>query len=154
MNDPDTKRLVYVGGGALFVFLIVNQIYDAGFDAGMRAAGRGGYGDGDGFFPFPLLIIGFLAFVWFRRRAKRNGPGSLGPGNGHAHGHAPWQTPRGGFGPGFGGGRPPRFFEEWHRRAHEAAPVPPTRPVDPAAPVDPAPQTRTPEGTPVGTTLV
>ncbi|CAA9582091.1 MAG: hypothetical protein AVDCRST_MAG19-4143 [uncultured Thermomicrobiales bacterium] len=150
MNDPETKRFVYIGGAILLGLAVVNQIYEAGVNAGLRAAnpGMGGY-DGDGFVPFPLLILGFIGFLVYRRRAKRNGAGGLGSGRGHGHG------PGFGHGGGFGGGRPPRLFEEWHRRAHEAAPVTPVNgsaPATPPAPAAPAPPS--PEGTPVGTTLV
>ena len=104
MSDRDFKRLV-IGIGLGFLGLaIVNSIYRAGFAAGVGQDGgaAGTHYGGFGFFPFPpLLLIGlglFLFFAW-RRRWDGNGPGAFGRGP---------------------GGRPPRFFEEWHRRAHEA----------------------------------
>jgi hypothetical protein len=119
VNDKDLKKIGIIAGVGLLGLAVVNGIYQAGFNAGIAR------GDNPsavalhrdhGFFPFPpflVLIGGVLLFVAWRRRwiGNGNGPGS------------------GGRGPG--GGGPPRFFEEWHRRAHEAAaePPPPATPV-------------------------
>ena len=109
MNEREIKGLgILLGVGAL-AMLVIGQAYQAGVAAGLARGvdGTRGYVGGHGFFPFPpfLLIIGgvVLFVVWKRRWA--------GDGNGHP-------------GRGPGGGRPPRLFEEWHRRAHEAGAEP------------------------------
>ena len=108
MSDRDFKRLV-IGIGLGFLGLaVVNSIFRAGFATGVSQDGGAAvthYG-GFGFFPFPpLLLIGLGAILFFawRRRWDGNGPGAFGRGP---------------------GGPPPRLFEEWHRRAHEAGPEP------------------------------
>ena len=126
VNDPELKKVgIWVGAGLVGV-AILNSVYQAGVAAGVGRSG--GYVDHDGgLFPFPLLLIGGLVyFFWWRRR---------GGGHGGPNGR--------GFRPGVGA--PPRFFEEWHRRAHEAmppsaaAPRPPATPTYPAAPTAPTP---------------
>ena len=114
MNDREVKKIGIVVGVGLLGLAILNGIYQAGFNAGLA---RGSNPSAValhrdfGFFPFPpflLLIGGVLLFVAWRRRWI---------GNGGPHGRGP--------------GGPPRLFEDWHRRAHEAAVEPPA----------PAPQT-------------
>ena len=149
MNDPDVKRIAIIGGAALLGLAILNQAYEAGVAAGLAHSGRGvGVYDGHGFFPFPpfLLIAGIVAFVIWRRR---NGHGNGGPGR------------------GFGPGRPPRLFEEWHRRPQEAgqeqprpeagvpaAPFPHVPPVTTAPPANPGQPTAGSTGSPTGPTTV
>jgi len=102
VDDRDIKRIGIVAGVGLVVFLILSQAYQAGVATGLARDGDGRGIDGPGFFPFPpflLLIGGAVLFVVWRRRWA--GDGSDG------HGRGP-------------GGRPPRIFEEWHRRAHES----------------------------------
>ena len=118
MNDREIKGIGILLGVGLLGFAILSHTYQAGVAAGLARGGNGtavGPVDGVGFFPFPpllLLLGGGLLFVAWRRRWAGDGAGS--------HGRGP------------GGGRPPRLFEEWHRRAHEGdapqAPVPGSRP--------------------------
>ena len=124
MNHMDGKKIAIAVGAGLLGISILNSVYQAGLSAGLAGSGRGVVVD-HGFFPFPpfLLIVGGLFFLAWRKRW-------IGHGNGHGHG--PGSRGRG---PGPGG--PPRFFEEWHRQAHEADPRPVT-PVTPAAPATPA----------------
>ena len=112
MNDREVKKIGIIVGVGLLGLAIVNGIYQAGFNAGLA---RGGNPSAValhrdfGFFPFPpflFLIAGVLLFVAWRRRWIGNGAGP--------HGRGP--------------GGPPRLFEEWHRRAHEAAVEPPPAP--------------------------
>jgi hypothetical protein len=64
----------------------------------VRVVGHGGYGPGPGFFLFPLLVVGIIALLVWRRRGWGGG-GHWGPG--------PWSH-RG----------PEGAFSEWHERAH------------------------------------
>lgn len=106
MNEQEIKRIGIVVGLSLVGMAILNGAYRAGFAAGLAQSGQGtavvpGHG-GFGFFPFPpmlLLVAGVILFVVWHRRWSGDGPAPSG--------HGP-------------GGRPPRIFEEWHRRAHEA----------------------------------
>lgn len=108
MDERNGKKILIVGGAVLLGFAILNGIYQAGLEAGLRSGGRGDFerwhGSGYGGFPlFPLLLIGGILFFVGSRRGWFNGLNG-GPGSG---------------GSGRPGG-PPRLFEEWHRRAHEA----------------------------------
>ncbi len=103
MNERELKIVGIAAGAGLLGIVIVNQVYQSGFNAGLAQSGNPtavAY-HRDGFIPFPLLLIaGVVLFViWRKRTMGGNGPGSFGRG------------------PGSGG--PPRMFEEWHRRAHE-----------------------------------
>lgn len=117
MNERDGKRVLIIGGAVLLGIAVVNNAYQAGLSAGLVGSGRvtgvarvHGY-DGFGIFPpFPLIVIGLFLFLAWRR-----GWIGGGPRNGNGHGNGPDR--------GFGS-RPPRFFEEWHRRAHEAEAAP------------------------------
>ena len=106
MDDRDMKRIGIVAGLGLLAFLVLSQAYQAGVATGLARDGDGtvvGPHGGFGFFPFPpllLLVVGGLVFLAWRRRWIGGGPGSTGRG------------------PGSGG--PPRMFEEWHRKSHEA----------------------------------
>ena len=106
MDDRDIKRIGIVLGLGLLAFAILGQAFQAGVAVGLARDGEGGAVGpvhGPGFFPFPpllLLVIGLVLFLAWRRRWIDGGPGGQGRGP--------------------GGGRPPRLFEEWHRRAHEA----------------------------------
>ena len=104
MNEREIKGLAIGLGAGVLGFLVLGQVYQAGVATGLARGGNPGAvaHDGFGFFPFPpflLIAIGVVLFVLWRRRWA-------GEGNGN-HGRGP------------GGGRPPRLFEEWHRRAHE-----------------------------------
>ncbi len=106
MNEREIKGLAIVGGVAFVGIALLNQVYQAGVNAGLTASGNPAARIDHGFFPFPgfgLLIIGGLVFLFLRRRGMHGGPGG------------------GSGGPGgrLGGGRPPRLFDEWHRQAHE-----------------------------------
>ena len=106
MNERDTKKIVIVAGLGLLGLAIINQAYRAGVAAGLAYSGDPRaieHVHGFGFFPFPpllLIIGGVLLFMAWRRRWIGNGHGTPG---------------------GPGAGRPPRLFEEWHRRAHEGS---------------------------------
>ena len=107
MNEREIKGVGIIVGLGLVGMAILNGVYRAGFSAGLAQSGQGGASvsvhPGYGFFPFPpilLIIGGIFLFVMWRRRWSGNGSGPA------AHGP--------------GGGRPPRLFEEWHRRAHDA----------------------------------
>lgn len=103
MNERELKIFGIAAGAGLLGIVIVNQVYQSGFNAGLAQSGNpvAVAHHGGGFFPFPLLLIaGVVLFVvWRKRMMGGNGPGSVGRGP--------------------GGGGPPRLFEEWHRRAHE-----------------------------------
>ena len=103
MNDREMKVAGIVAGAGLLGVLVVNGAYQAGVRAGLAQSGNPAAvaHHGDGFFPFPLLlIVGAVLFIgWRKRWFNGNGPGGSGRGP---------------------GGGPPRIFEEWHRRAHEA----------------------------------
>lgn len=102
MDERDVKRLAIAGGVGLFVFWVLNSAYNAGLSAGLASDGEGGYGVRHGFFPFPpfLLIFGGIAlFIYLKRRGHIGGPGPSDRGRGR--------------------GGPPRFFEDWHRQAHQ-----------------------------------
>ena len=116
MNDWSCKKIAIAVGAGLLGISIVNSAYQAGLSAGLARSGNPGVVVDHGFFPFPpfLLIVGLVLFVAWRKRW-------IGHGNGNGSGP---------IGRGPGGGRPPRLFEEWHQRAHEAE----ARPVTPAAP--------------------
>ena len=107
MNERDVKKIAIVAGLGLLGLAILNQAYRAGVAAGLAYSGNPRAIDhvhGFGFFPFPpflLIIGGVLLFMAWRRRWIGNGNGTPGGGP--------------------GAGRPPRLFEEWHRRAHEAS---------------------------------
>ena len=75
--------------------------------------GHGGYGPGPGFFLFPLLLFGLIAFLVL---AARGGWGRSG--------RPPWG------GGHWAGDGPEGAFAEWHRRAHsqEQATAPAPRP--------------------------
>ena len=105
MNEREMKVAGIVAGAGLLGLLILNGTYEAGVRAGLAQSGNPAAHHADGFFPFPLLlIIGVVLFIgWRRRWFGGNGPGSVGRGP--------------------GGGGPPRFFEEWHRRAHESGSI-------------------------------
>ena len=115
MNNLDGKKIGIAVGAGLLAIAIVNSAYQAGLSAGLARSGNPGVVVDHGFFPFPpfLLIVGLVLFVAWRKRW-------IGHGNGNGSGP---------IGRGPGGGRPPRLFEEWHQRAHEAE----ARPVTPAA---------------------
>jgi hypothetical protein len=133
MNDREIKGLAIVGGAVLLGFALLNGVYQAGVNAGLARDGDYDRGWGLGCFPFPLLLIGgVILFLVWRRRGGFGGPG--GPG---------------GFGPG--GGGPPRFFEEWHRKAHEAGPAAPPTPAPPQAPRPESAAGGAPTGAPSGT---
>lgn len=141
MDDKDLKRYAIIGGAVLLGVAVLNQIYQSGFNAGLAATGEGGRYHGDGFFPFPglLLVAGAIWFFCFRRRGRGNG------------GHWPGVQ---------GQNRPPRLFEDWHNRAHQAdvasggsgGPHVPQSPNDlteaPAAPAAPPAQPPQAGGTP------
>lgn len=104
MNEREIKGVGIVVGLGLLGMVILNGAYRAGFAAGFAQGGNptGVVPHGGGFFPFPpflLLIVGVVLFVAWRRRGIGSGPGSSGRGP---------------------GGGPPKMFEEWHRRAHQA----------------------------------
>ena len=103
VNDREKKVAGIVAGAGLLGLLVMNAVYDAGVRAGLAQSGNPAAvaHHGDGFFPFPLLLIGgvVLFIAWRKRWFNGNGPRSIGGGP---------------------GGGPPHFFEEWHRRAHEA----------------------------------
>jgi len=130
LNDRE-KTIAIAAGVGLAGLAIVNGAYRSGFNAGLSQSGnpRAHYGDGFDFFPpFPLILIGVIGFFWWRRRQAHNGHGG-------GHGGGPGS---GGRGPGGKpGGGPPRFFDDWHRRAHESQWEAP-RPASPTAPADPA----------------
>lgn len=116
MNDPELRKVgIFVGAGLIGI-AILNSVYQAGVSAGIGRDGR--YVDHDGgLFPFPLLLIGGVVFfLYWRRRNGHGGGGGTGGGRGQVNEYS---------GRGFGRGPagPPRFFEEWHRRAHENAPA-------------------------------
>jgi hypothetical protein len=125
-GDNSGKRLLFIGGAVLLGIAVVNNAYRAGLSAGLVASGRvNGVHDIDGwglipFPPFPLIVVGFLLFLAYRRGAFG------GPRPGHHGGHGNHHAgDRPAFGPGRGpergfGGQPPRFVEDWHRRLHEA----------------------------------
>jgi hypothetical protein len=74
-----------------------------------------------GFFLFPLLII-LLVVLAFRAFGRGRGWHGGGWHGGWGHGwHPGWHGPYG-PGPGPGGSDDPRarWFDEWHRRAHES----------------------------------
>ncbi len=124
MEDKDLKRYAIIGGAVLLGVAVLNQIYQSGFNAGLAATGQGGRYHGDGFFPFPglLLVGGAIWFFCFRRRGRGNG----GNGNG-IHGQ----------------NRAPRLFEDWHNRAHQAD-VATGGPSGPQVPQSPRDVTQTP----------
>jgi hypothetical protein len=128
VDDPQNRRIAIIAGAGLLGFFILNGVYQAGVNAGL--SGDRNWGHGPGFFPpFPLILLGILVYIGWKRRWFGGGPsGPGGPGG------------PGGRGPG---GGPPRFFEEWHRRAHEAGreqpPAPPASQAAPGNPWTPAP---------------
>ena len=127
LTDRETKIVAIAVGGGLAALAILNGVYRSGFNAGLAQSGnpRAHYGDGFDFFPpFPLILIGVVAFFWWRRRQAHHGHGG-GPGSG---GRGPGGRP---------GGGPPRFFDDWHRRAHESQWEAP-RSADPSTPAAPA----------------
>jgi len=123
-GGPSGKRILLVGGAVLLGIAVVNNAYRAGLSAGLIGSGRidGEYAvDGWGlipFPPFPLIFIGFLAFLAYRRGVF-GGPRRGGPGINGQHGGHPGPGPERGF-----GGQPPRVIAEWHRRLHEAERTP------------------------------
>lgn len=98
MNDQEFKRIAIIAGiGVLGIWTLTHVP------------------------PGPIIVFGVLGFIAWRKNW-------LGFGNGHGIGNGPGR----GYGPGPGWQRPsrshrppPRFFEEWHRRAHEADIEPP-----------------------------
>lgn len=135
VNDPELKRVGIVVGAGLVGVAILNSVYQAGVAAGIGRDGRSVDHDG-GLFPFPLLLVGGLVYFFYWRRR-----GGRGPGNGNGLGSGS-RFGGGAAGLGRGASGPPRFFEEWHRRAHEAEG---TAPQAPWTAVPEAPRPATPD---------
>ena len=155
MNLTDRERTIAIAAGAGLVgIFIVNGAYRSGFNAGLAQSGdsRGYHDAGFDFFPpLPLILLGVIAFIWWRRRQSRPGQGP-GPSIDHA-GPGPGPGAGIGRGPSGGGGGskssvgPARLFEDWHRRAHEADWEAPAARSTPAAsaPSEPARSASAPE---------
>ncbi len=116
-GDGGGKKLLFIGGAVLLGIAIVNNAYRAGLQTGLVGSGRlrGDEFDGWGYIPFPpfpLILIGGLLFLAYRR-------GVFWPRGGHRGGNGQWPG-RFDRAVGPGGGPPPRFLMEWHRRLHEA----------------------------------
>jgi len=109
MNEREIKGIGIVVGVGLLGMAVLNGVYRSGVEAGLARSGNpaafahDGFG-GFGFPPFPLLLIGAVAFFVWRRRGAGGGP--AGPSRGP------------------GGGRPPRLIQEFHQRLHESGPAP------------------------------
>lgn len=91
MNDQEFKRIAVIAGiGVLGIWTLTHVP------------------------PGPIIFFGVLGFIAWRKNW-------FGISNGHGNGSRPGHGP----GPGWHRPRPsrrqpPRLFEEWHRRAHEA----------------------------------
>lgn len=92
MNDQEFKRIAIIAGIGILGIWVLGHVP-----------------------PGPIIVLGVLGFIAWRK-------GWLGFGNGHGNGNGP--GPGAGIGPGWhrpsrSHRQPPRFFAEWHRRAHE-----------------------------------